>query len=84
MLTTSFLMFSADQLPDFQCFGRLLTHPRRDVCGQAIGSDPDSSADHSIHAVRWVLREPGQHPMVLDSIPVPVNLQVRVPGTRVE
>ena len=76
--------YSGHPVPDLQCLVRVLADYRYPVLRQAAGRDPDSRADHSIHAIRRVLRRPEQHSFFLDCVPILVNLQVRVPGVDAE
>ena len=66
---------------DLQCIRQLRSHYFHPLRRQAAGGDPDPDPNHPVHAIRRVLREPGQHPHLADRVPIPVLLQIRISGT---
>ena len=66
---------------NLQCIRQLRSHHFHPLRRQEAGGDPDPDPDHPVHAIRRVLREPGQHPHLADRVPVPLLLQIRLPGT---
>ena len=66
---------------DIQCIRQLRSHYLHPLRRQAAGRDPDPDLDHPVHALRRLLREPGQHPHLADRVPVPLILQIRILST---